>query len=432
MRAVTLLRHLVLALAAVALVAFAAGCGGDEQSGGGGQGGSAQATTGGEDDASASKEPIKIAVIADVTSQTGVAYPGIPPMVKAAAEAINAKGGIEGHPIEVTECDLQNLPDQAVRCARQAVEDGVAVALVQAAFGAAKIPPIFEQARIPYMPAFAFEATDMQSPVSYPMVPGVLTQITASYLAGLHCEKPVLISFQSPSLDYTKKLSAMGFAAAGKPPARVVAAPLGANDWAPIAAQAVSGGTDCIVPYINEALTLAFYPALRQTGFKGKLVGYQGGVYTQRTLESFPDLLEGALAVDMSYPFDHEQWAEYNETMADIADRYPAFTSSLVKGTYLNFLAFVDVARRVVKSGEQVTGETMLRGFASATDIDTGGLLAPIDTSKEWDVAEFRRMFNTSVLFEEIRDGKVSLLENGEFQDLGDAIARVANEEPAS
>lgn len=402
-------------LAVTAMLALA-GCGGDDEGGGDGA-----ASSGGSDD------PIKIAVIADVTSQTGVAYPGIPPMVKKAAEEVNAAGGIDGRQIEITECDLQNLPDQAVRCARQAAEDGVAAALVQVAFGAAKVPPIFEQAKIPYLPAFAFDAADMTSEVSYPMVPGVLTQIAASYLAGQHCENPVLISFQSPSLDYTKQLSAMGFAAAGKEPARVVAAPLGATDWAPFAAQAVSGGTDCVVPYINEALTLAFYPALEQAGFEGKLVGYQGGVYTQKTLEEFPELLEGALAVDMSYPFDDEKWASYNESMADLAKEYPAFTSSLVKGTYLNFLAVVDVATRTAEAGKDVTGETMLETFGSTTDVDTGGLLAPVDTSTEWSVAEFPRMFNRSVIYEEIKGGKVEVLEGGEFQDLGDAIASAAN-----
>jgi hypothetical protein len=35
-------------------------------------------------------------------------------------------------------------------------------------------------------------------------------------------------------------------------------------------------------------------------------------------------------------------------------------------------------------------------------------------------------MFNRSVIYEEIKGGKVSVLEGGEFQDLGDAIAKVA------
>ncbi|NLT05851.1 MAG: ABC transporter substrate-binding protein [Solirubrobacterales bacterium] len=412
------LRRGAAALALVAALGMTA-CGSDDDDGGGGGGASNGATSG---------EPIKIAVIADVTSQTGVAYPGIPPMIERAAEEVNAAGGIDGRPIEITECDLQNLPDQAVRCARQAVEDGVAAALVQVAFGAAKVPPIFEEAGIPYLPAFAFEAADMQSEVSYPMVPGVLTQIAASYLAGQHCENPVLLTFESPSLDYTKELSSMGFAAAGKEPAKVVAAPLDTKDWAPIAAEVTADDPDCVVPYINEALTLAFYPALQQTGFDGKLVGYQGGVYTEKTLNEFPDLLEGALAVDMSYPFDHEQWDDYNETMAGLEEEYPAFTSSLVKGSYLNFLAVVDAARRAAEDGKDVTGETMLETFASTTDIDTGGLLAPVDTSTEWDVERFPRMFNTSVLVEEIKDGQVTLIEDGEFQDLGDEIAAVANQ----
>jgi ABC-type branched-subunit amino acid transport system substrate-binding protein len=367
-------------------------------------------------------------VIGDETSQTGLSYSGIPAAIKAAAERVNKDGGIEGHPVEIKTCDLQNLPDQASRCARDAVRDKASAALVQASFGAAKIPPIFEQGKTAYLPAFAFDPADLHSAVAFPMAAGVLTQIAGSYIAGLNCDNPVLISVQTPQLDYVKKLSAMGFKAAGKPPAKIVAAPLGATDWAPTAAQAVSSKPDCIVPYLSETLMTAFYPALQQTGWKNdsnKLAGYQGGVYTQKILEKFPKLLEGMVAVDMSFPFNDPKWAKFNETMDPInKEKLTNFTSSFTKGSYLNFLAFVDVAKRVAKAGQPINNQTVLAMFNKTKDVNTDGLLAPVNTSTPWTVDDFPRMFNRSLVFETVTNGELTALENGKFNDLSDKIAQ--------
>ncbi|MBE2318188.1 ABC transporter substrate-binding protein [Solirubrobacter sp. CPCC 204708] len=385
---------------------------------------------GGAANAGLTKDPVKLWVIGDETSQTGLSYSGIPAAIKAAAERVNKEGGIEGHPVEIKTCDLQNLPDQASRCARDALNDKASAALVQASFGTAKIPPVFEQGKTAYLPAFAFDPADLHSDVAFPMAAGVLTQIAGSYIAGLNCQNPVLISVQTPQLDYVKELSAMGFAAAGKPPAKIVAAPLGATDWAPTAAQAVSSKPDCIVPYLSETLMTAFYPALQQTGWKNdsnKLAGYQGGVYTQKILEKFPDLLEGMVAVDMSYPFNDPKWNKFNETMDPInKEKLTNFTSSFTKGSYLNFLAFVDVARRVAKSGQPVNNESVLAMFNKTSDVQTDGLLAPVDTSTPWSVEDFPRMFNRSLVFETFKDGKLTALENGKFNDLSDKIAQAS------
>jgi hypothetical protein len=102
------------------------------------------------------------------------------------------------------------------------------------------------------------------------------------------------------------------------------------------------------------------------------------------------------------------------------------FTSSFTKGSYLNFLAFVDVARRVAKAGQPINNENVLATFKKTKDVNTEGLLAPVDTSTPWTVEDFPRMFNRSLVFETVKDGKLTALEDGKFNDLSDAIAQAS------
>ena len=416
----TITRRVAFAGSVAATAVLVAACGGKANGGGA------------VDAGGLTGEPIKVAVIGDVTSQTGTSYSGIPKVIELAASKVNKEGGIGGRPIELVMCDLQGQADQASRCARSATSDKVAVALVQASFGQDKIPAILEPAKTAYMPAFSLLPADLNSPVSFPMAAGVLTQIGGAYVAAKYCKDPVLVTIQTPSTKYMTDLVKLGSDALGAKMPRIVTAPLGATDYAPTAAQATSGNPDCIMPYMSETLNTAFYPALKQTGWKEKtptnrLVGYQGGVYTQKIFENFPDLVDNMAAVDMSYPFTDERWSEFNTMIKDLQkQKLTNLTSSFTKGSYLNFQSFVEVAKAIAASGGTVNNETVLAQFRKETDLSAGGLLKGVDTSKNGPVGEFPRMMNTNLIFEEVQNGKITMLNNGQFVDIGAEIQKAA------
>ena len=136
-------RGKLLAALATAGTVFLAGC-------------SSAATTGdggGED-------VIRLGVMGDHTSQTQTSYSGIPRVIELAVEQVNAQGGVAGKKVELVMCDLQGIPDQASRCARDMVNAGVTAVLAQVGFGVEKVPPIFEKAKIPYFPAYTLSAIE--------------------------------------------------------------------------------------------------------------------------------------------------------------------------------------------------------------------------------------------------------------------------------
>lgn len=383
--------------------------------------------TGNDDDV------IRLGVMGDHTSQTQTSYSGIPRVIDLAVEQLNANGGINGKKVEVVKCDLQGIPDQASRCARDMVDSGVTAVLAQVGFGVEKVPPIFEKAKIPYFPAYTLSATDMESTASFPVVPGILSQMAAAWLSGqLGCKNPVVVTLQGPTTDYMKELVSIGAKAGGGVQPRFVAAPLNTTDYAPVAAEVVADNPDCIMPYMSETLNSVFYPALRQTGWKdrspgNRLVGYQGGVYTQKILENFPDLVEGMMTVDMSRPFNDPSWDDFNKLIAKLEnEKLTNLTSSFTKHSYINFLAWTDAVSQVMKAGKEVNNETVFDMLATSDGIDTKGFTAPF-TTKNAQFKKWPRFFNTSVILEEFRDGKLSQRDGGAFVDLRDDLAAVVN-----
>jgi len=63
-------------------------------------------------------------IAADGTTQYNA--PELWAAAKAFAAEQNAQGGIKGHPIQVLACNDKNQPNEATKCARQAISEKVA------------------------------------------------------------------------------------------------------------------------------------------------------------------------------------------------------------------------------------------------------------------------------------------------------------------
>src|SRR5262249_12117306 len=81
----------------------------------------------------------------------GPTYENIANTANAYASYINARGGIAGHPLEVTVCDEQFDPAVAATCARQAVEDGDVSIVGSFTFFAWPLAPVIPASDIPWL-----------------------------------------------------------------------------------------------------------------------------------------------------------------------------------------------------------------------------------------------------------------------------------------
>src|SRR5204863_2229965 len=92
--------------------------------------------------------PIKLMQIATLTGPSNN-VPEDAAAGKAAVKAVNAAGGVNGHPLELSVCDDKFDPNGAAECARQAVSQKVAaVVSLNSGFGD-KVITILDAAGIP-------------------------------------------------------------------------------------------------------------------------------------------------------------------------------------------------------------------------------------------------------------------------------------------
>jgi ABC-type branched-subunit amino acid transport system substrate-binding protein len=209
--------------------------------------------------------------------------------VEAGVQVVNAEGGINGHPLKLVGCNLDNGEDttEAETCARDAVAAG-SVAEVGDLVLVTNSYSIFQQAKLPVIGAYVQGSSGLNpaltSPVSYPLNGG-----SESYLVG----SGVLIK----QAGYTKVagaqvqgLNTLDYVQAGMGSQLKIAAevniPATATDLSSYAQQLIDAHPDVIflgaeVPQLASTLI--------NSGYSGKLVTFCATISNQM-LTRFPGL----------------------------------------------------------------------------------------------------------------------------------------------
>lgn len=134
------------ALALLAVTAIGAtGCGSDSSSKGAAAASAAAKLTG---------TPIKIGFLDPSVGAGGITQPA--PGAKAAVDQINANGGVNGHPISLKACKVDQTPEKNISCANSFVQDGVVAVVDGFDTGSGAVLPILHSAKIPLVGALAF------------------------------------------------------------------------------------------------------------------------------------------------------------------------------------------------------------------------------------------------------------------------------------
>jgi ABC-type branched-subunit amino acid transport system substrate-binding protein len=116
--------------------------------------------------AAASKSPILIGESSPQNSPAA-SLPTIEASIQAGVRAINASGGIKGHPVKLVYCNNMFNPNQAVQCARTFVSDHVVATVGDFDIFTSSTIPLLSKAHIPQLGATAVEQNQYTSPDSY-------------------------------------------------------------------------------------------------------------------------------------------------------------------------------------------------------------------------------------------------------------------------
>lgn len=384
-----------------------------------GTGTSASGSTGTGTSAAASPatgSPITTFTFADVNTQ-GPQYKNIEETARVAASWINAHGGIAGHKLDEHFCDAQGTPTAATACARQAVADHAVAVVGSFTFTGDAIIPTLAAAHTSYFGnCCAVSASEFTSPYSFPLGNQPLYAVGMVQRAkqdGCKSITPVIIQ----GAESFEPLMTNAANALGIKMNKYVSLPATAKDYSSQVAQATANGTDCLLMVVSETPYIAWNAAFQQSGSHARMYGPQGNLDSV-SIKGFDSVTNGDVIAGMYPDISLPVWADYRAALKQYnADPKQDYNSLGGLGTWVAYQAF----KQIVESMKgPITADTFYKA-ASTAKVNLPGMIPPINFAEPWNKLGgpkgYDRIFNKSVVYSKVENGKIVPLTNT-FQDV--------------
>jgi len=350
-----------LALAAMLL----AGCGssGSEANTGGASGGASSKAAG---------TPIKVGNIGTYSGPSGSSYSPNRDAVVAWSKAVNAAGGINGHPIELYAEDDAGDPAKSAQILRDLVENKKVVALVGVAAGNtdASWASYLATKGVPVVGGVASSTIWNTNPLYFPASAGSQIKAAVSSLVAkqqgknnvysMYCaELAVCAGILTPIKSSAEKLGTKFVGSA--------AVSASAADYASTCLQAKQTGAEVVADNLTLAASARMIPACDKQGFRPIWLLSQVGV--DPSLLAQP-ALEGSFVYSDAFYYTSTVGAEFRTAMGKYSPQTP-----LTQGTasWTGAKLFQEALRNVPADGT-VTAAQVLDGLNSIKNNDLGGI----------------------------------------------------------
>lgn len=358
---------------------------------------------------------------------TGTSDPEWPGAVKARAKAINESGGLKDaggdtHKVEVLVCNTGLDPNKASACAQEAVDAGVvAVVGANTTYGAQALP-VLEGAGIASIGTFIGGPTDASSPVSFPLtsgLPGVFTGLPA-VLADQGAET---IGSIIPDLGEITGVAELfmdqGASASGASLQKPVLVPADATDLAPYVASGTADDPDGLITVLLGDGYATLLQQMAQSDYEG-LQATQAGIVTADVIEQAGDAANGLLLVGATTPFTNTKVPGVKMFRKDMK----AYDSSLpLNDSAMVSWASMWVLERIAADLPTIDAASVLDAMGKVSDLDMGGITPPLTTTKGTGIALLERMYNPTVVFSSVKNGKIKQLKPDFFDPfVGDFV----------
>ncbi|MGW4985221.1 ABC transporter substrate-binding protein [Streptomyces mirabilis] len=375
---------------------LAAGCGGEAS-------GSSTETT------SLKGTPVKVMVWNPEDTQ-GSAQPGVRLTAQAYEKWINANGGIKGGPLKVITCNEKNDPDEAEKCAQQAVAEKVVAVVGSYSLAGDRYMPILQKAGIPYIGGTGVSAAEFSNPLSFPVNGGTPAVFAAhgQQLVEEGCKKISGVRYDLAAAAIVSQFLTLGVTSAGGTPPKDLKVPVTATDLAPQVAAATKG-SDCVSVILGTHSDL-FVKSYVQSGAKTKLGSVVGNLTPElaETTGGSGSPLEGAAITGYYPPTADAVWKDFVQAAKgkDIDT-----SNGANETTWVAFKVLTEAAKKLPTT----SSKTLVEELNTTSGIDTGGLTPPLTwkASTALPIKGLNRIHNTTATELTIRDGKIEWVKEG-------------------
>ncbi|MEM7326517.1 MAG: ABC transporter substrate-binding protein [Actinomycetota bacterium] len=361
-------------------------------------------------------EPIKVMSVTTLNA-AGPTYQNIANTAEVYAEYINARGGIGGRPLEVTVCDEQFDPAVAATCARQAVEEDMVAVVGSFTFFAESIVPVIAESDITWFgPCCPITPSELTSPHSFPIGNQPMYAVGAVKRAiddGCTSINAVIIDGAQIFIPPMEN----AIAALGQSFGDVIILPPTAQDYSAEVAQATTDA-DCVIGIISETPYITWNTAWTQSGTEARQYGPQGNL-NEVSAAGNEESTDGDIIAGMYPDISTSPWDEYRLALDEGGfDTSELDYNSLGgMGTWAAYVGFTIIAETI--DGE-INASSFFEAASNTSNLDLGGMVPNLDFTQEWTdgLEGYQRLFNRSVVFSELDNGKVVPLTT-DFEDVG-------------
>ncbi|MFJ5233274.1 ABC transporter substrate-binding protein [Kitasatospora sp. NPDC088391] len=368
----------------------------------------------------------EVTVMTWAPSGTGAAdRPGMTALAEAIGRDFNAHGGLAGRKIRVLTCNEHDTTDGATACADQAVSAHAVAVVGSASQYGSNFMPVLEEAGIPFIGGYGLSTPEFSSPLSYPVNGGLPALVAGSgrQLVEAGCKQISLIRPDTRAGDALVNYLGSATRQTGIKVVDVKA-PEKSNDYAPYARKAIGEDRpgNCVLSALGAEPTGNLLDPYRRANPRNTQLASVIGSFQQSVVDSTGGdngPLRGALATGWFPAESSAVWDGLRSTAhtygngatIDVAD--PG-----VQTTWVAYEVFRQAADRVDRS-RPISAKALQSVLDSGDPIDTAGATPPLGwgVTNMLPTADSPRLVNTSVTFQQVRDGRLTEQRKG-FTDV--------------
>ena len=375
--------------------------------------GSSNNTTSGGGGSTPSGAPVKLLVMYQFTGDPIAEHPEVGAGAQAAANAINASGGIANHPVQIITCDIHDSPTGELACAQQAVSQQVTAVVGSLFESGAQSIPMLAQAGIPIVGSLGvYTPLEFSNPDVYPLMGGAVTTYPAiPYLVAQAGLKSIAVANTAGSgLDQliAAQASKAGLTYAGK-----VDVPTTATDFSTYAASLKALNADVIVQVLSNTGSVQLMKAGQQIGLTSKWANQTLNI-DAGNLSVFGSLADG-MYITSSFPpaTASDQFPgikTFNADMDAAAKAGVAATDVRTAQAITSWLAVRAVAEVAKSTSGQLTNTALVSALKAAQTVNVEGLISW--TPNATGPTNFPRVTNSNVYLETVSSGQLKLVSN--------------------
>ena len=294
----------------------------------------------------------------------------------AISKAINASGGIAGHPLQIVDCADKSDANQATQCAQKATSDPSVLGIVSnTATCGSQLLQTLQSANMASIGDQFFCTEAFNAPNAFPFAAGSLDPAAGAAIAVDQLKKKdlVIATIDVPAgRQYPPFVQGLVKPVGGNVTGAVYI-PFSAADMAPYASQVVAKG-GFLVDGLTTAVGIRLGKALQQQGFTEPTI-YNGTTWDARTVKN---------------SFGNPKNAYLETPFPPSSAGFKMFTADMKKYSKTQYLSTdlsttwlaAKIIQRWAKDAPNVTAAALLQYLSTTPNIDTYGMTIPLDFTK--------------------------------------------------